>query len=137
MSRVLYVIACGAPPAREIARLINPAQDAGWNVCLLATPSGARFIDSAALELARVRRLIAERIPAVPRLRQRLVRAPFGCGGPIWVDDPGFDIHRHVRTVACPEPADERALLDTALAVIMSPLPRAALWPMPCAPNST
>jgi diacylglycerol O-acyltransferase / wax synthase len=65
----------------------------------------------------------------VPRLRQRLVRVPLGCGGPIWVDDPGFDIRRHVRAVACREPGNEPALLDTALSVIMRPLPRTApLW---------
>jgi diacylglycerol O-acyltransferase / wax synthase len=81
------------------------------------------------LEPARARQLIAERIPAVPRLRQRLVKVPVGCGGPIWVDDPGFDIDRHVRAVACPEPADEHALLDVALSVVLSPLPRTApLW---------
>jgi hypothetical protein len=80
-------------------------------------------------DLSRARRLIAERIPAVPRLRQRLVRTPFGCGGPIWVDDPHFDIRRHVRAVTCGEPGDEPALLDTALAVIVAPLPRTApLW---------
>jgi Flavoprotein len=50
MSHVLYIIACAAPPAREINRLIGPAQDAGWDVCVLATPSAAKFIDSAALE---------------------------------------------------------------------------------------
>jgi diacylglycerol O-acyltransferase len=81
------------------------------------------------LDLERARRLIAERIAAVPRLRQRLVRAPFGCGGPIWVDDPEFDIRRHVRAMACPHPADERALLDIAAAVLVSPLPQTApLW---------
>ena len=81
------------------------------------------------LDLARTRQLIAERIPAVPRLRQRLTRAPFGCGGPIWVDDPHFDIIRHVRAVACREPGDEPALLEAAQAVIAAPLPRTApLW---------
>ena len=50
MSRVLYIIACAAPPAREINRLIEPAQEAGWDVCVLATPSATKFIDSAALE---------------------------------------------------------------------------------------
>ena len=81
------------------------------------------------LDLERARRLLAERVPAVPRLRQRLVKVPLGCGGPIWVDDPGFDIRRHVRAVACHEPGDEPALLDTALSVVMSPLPRTApLW---------
>jgi len=79
--------------------------------------------------LAGARRLIAQRIPAVPRLRQRLIRAPFGCGGPVWVDDPCFDIRNHVRAVACRKPGDERALLATAVAVVATPLPRAApLW---------
>jgi diacylglycerol O-acyltransferase / wax synthase len=81
------------------------------------------------LGLARARQLIAERLPAVPRLRQRLVRVPFGCGGPIWADDPGFDIRRHVRAMACPAPGDEPALLEVALSFVMSPLPRdAPLW---------
>src|SRR5690349_16922825 len=79
--------------------------------------------------LERARELIGGRIPAVPRLRQRLVRVPLGCGGPVWVDEPRFDIRRHVRAVACPGPGDEQALLDTALSAIMSPLPPAApLW---------
>jgi diacylglycerol O-acyltransferase / wax synthase len=56
--------------------------------------------------LERARRLVAERVPAVPRLRQRLVRTPFGCGGPVWADDPRFDIDSHIRAVTCPEPAD-------------------------------
>ena len=36
------------------------------------------------------RRVLAERIRAVPRLRQRLHRAPPGCGRPYWADDPAF-----------------------------------------------
>jgi phosphopantothenoylcysteine synthetase/decarboxylase len=50
MSRVLYIIACAAPPSRQITRLITPAQHEGWDVCLLVTPSAARFIDADALE---------------------------------------------------------------------------------------
>src|SRR6478609_2970764 len=34
------------------------------------------------------RRALAERVRAVPRLRQRLVRVPAGCARPVWVDDP-------------------------------------------------
>lgn len=74
--------------------------------------------------LPRARRILAERIRAVPRLRQKLVRPPPGCGGPIWVDDDGFDIRNHVRAVGCPAPGDERALLDAAVSVIGTPLPR-------------
>lgn len=83
----------------------------------------------AGFDFARARQLITERIQAVPRLRQVLIRVPVGCGGPIWVDDDGFDIRTHVRAVACPAPGDERALLDTAHSVIATPLPRTApLW---------
>ena len=85
--------------------------------------------DAADLDLERARALVARRIEAVPRLRQRLLRVPFGCGGPIWVDDPAFDIRNHVRARACPPPGDEQAWLDAALAVVTRPLPRTApLW---------
>ncbi|WP_367325278.1 wax ester/triacylglycerol synthase domain-containing protein [Streptomyces sp. HUAS ZL42] len=81
------------------------------------------------IEVESVRRMIAARVPAVPRLRRRLVRVPFGCGGPVWADDPRFDVRNHVRAVRCSEPGDERALLDTALSLITNPLPRSApLW---------
>jgi phosphopantothenoylcysteine synthetase/decarboxylase len=43
--RVLYVIACAAPPAREVDKLVRPAQERGWDVCVLATPSGRKFLD--------------------------------------------------------------------------------------------
>src|SRR5262245_7552741 len=80
-------------------------------------------------DVQRVRGLIARRLPAIPRLRQRLVRVPFGCGGPVWADDPRFDIGRHVRAVPCPGPGDERALLDVALPLVTSWLPLSApLW---------
>jgi len=75
------------------------------------------------------RRLLGERIAAVPRLRQRLYRAPSGCGRPFWADDPAFDLCHHVRQVPCPAPGDERALLDVAAAVIGEPLPPSRpLW---------
>jgi phosphopantothenoylcysteine synthetase/decarboxylase len=50
MSGVLYVIACGAPPAREVGKLVTLAQGRGWEVCVLTTPMGRRFADVAALE---------------------------------------------------------------------------------------
>jgi diacylglycerol O-acyltransferase / wax synthase len=84
---------------------------------------------SADLGLDHLRQLIMTRIRAVPRLRQRLIKVPPGYGRPVWVDDHDFDIDQHVHAVACQAPGDERALLDTALSVIMSPLPREhPLW---------
>ena len=74
-------------------------------------------------DLAAAQAALAARITAVPRLRQRLVRAPVGCGRPIWIDDQAFDIGAHVRSVACQPPGDDAALLQTAAATATQPLP--------------
>ena len=50
-TRVLYAIACAAPPARDISLLVTAAQAEGWTVCVLATPSAVRFIDRPALSV--------------------------------------------------------------------------------------
>lgn len=50
MNRVLYVIACAAPPAADVAQLATLASERGWDVCVLTTPYGRRFVDPAALE---------------------------------------------------------------------------------------
>jgi diacylglycerol O-acyltransferase len=73
---------------------------------------------------ADARRVLGERIGTVPRLRQRLYRAPPGCGRPYWADDPAFYLDEHVRQVCCPPPGNERALLDLAAALLGVPLPR-------------
>jgi phosphopantothenoylcysteine synthetase/decarboxylase len=46
---VLYVIACGGPPAGQIDGFARFAQDQGWDVCVIATPDGAKFLDMAHL----------------------------------------------------------------------------------------
>lgn len=51
---------------------------------------------------------LAGRIRSTPRLRQKLEPTPIGCGRPIWVDDPTFDITRHVGEVCVPSPATRR-----------------------------
>jgi diacylglycerol O-acyltransferase / wax synthase len=76
------------------------------------------------LKLLDLRQLIGNRILAMPRLRQRLIKVPIGYRHPVWVDDLDFTIDRHVRAVSCRPPGDEVALLDTALSVIITPLPR-------------
>lgn len=46
---VLYVLACGSPLARGVGRLVALAQQDGWQVCVVTTPDGAKFIDRPAL----------------------------------------------------------------------------------------
>ena len=74
-------------------------------------------------DVAAATRVIGERVRAVPRLRQRIVRVPPLCGRPVWVDDAGFLVERHVDRVVCPAPGDERALLDVAGSLVVRPLP--------------
>jgi phosphopantothenoylcysteine decarboxylase len=42
---VLYLILCAAPPAQQIQDFIILAQQADWDVCVIATPQATRFID--------------------------------------------------------------------------------------------
>ena len=42
---VLYLIACGSRPAADLPEFVAYAQDQGWQVCVVATPSALRFLD--------------------------------------------------------------------------------------------
>lgn len=46
----LYVVVCAAGVARDVDRLFAAAQDAGWDVGVVATPQGLGFLDAAAVE---------------------------------------------------------------------------------------
>jgi diacylglycerol O-acyltransferase len=84
---------------------------------------GAVLLLDTALDPADVRAALAWRVTAVPRLRQRLVKAPFGCGRPFWSDDPDFDIDQHVRTFRCASPGAEPDLMDAVAQIITARLP--------------
>jgi phosphopantothenoylcysteine synthetase/decarboxylase len=48
--RVLYLLVCAAPPAQQALYAVTALQEAGWNVCVIATPQARRWIDRSALE---------------------------------------------------------------------------------------
>jgi phosphopantothenoylcysteine decarboxylase len=48
-SRVLYLVVCAAPPARDVHVLVDLAQKAGWDACVVATPRAFQWIDAPAL----------------------------------------------------------------------------------------
>lgn len=80
---------------------------------------------------ARVKALIAGRLPHAPVFQRRLVEVPFHLGHPVWVDDPDFDIDYHVRLAAVPAPGGLRELADIAGDIAGRPLDRTKpLWEM-------
>lgn len=48
--RVLYIIVCAAPPARDVHKLVQMCQEQGWDVCTILTPKALAFTDAKALE---------------------------------------------------------------------------------------
>ena len=105
----------------QLATDVGPAPMHVGAVLILGTGPG--------FNVAEAQRLLGERIRAVPRLRQRLRRAPPGCGRPFWADDPAFDLRHHVRQRPARHPAMSGPCWTVAAAVTGEPLPRSRpLW---------
>jgi WS/DGAT/MGAT family acyltransferase len=84
------------------------------DVGALAFLDGRGLFDRAGrFRLATARAAIAARLDLVPRLRQLILVPRRGLGGPLWVDDPAFDLARHVRELALPAPVDDATVLAT------------------------
>ena len=75
------------------------------------------------LDPAATLRVITDRATTIPRLRQRLVWPPAGCGRPVWIDDPTYYADQHIRRLRCPAPGDQQALLDVLTTIVSAPLP--------------
>jgi diacylglycerol O-acyltransferase / wax synthase len=70
---------------------------------------GVLDVRGGAPAIADVRVLMAERLPRLPRLAQR-ISPPGTFRRPRWVDDPDIDLTWHVRTTTLPAPGGRRAL---------------------------
>jgi WS/DGAT/MGAT family acyltransferase len=95
---------------------------------LSSTFGNVTFLDRP-LDRDRLVRRMARAVEAIPRLRQRVQPAPVGLSAPTWVDDAEFDLSRHIRHVALPEPGADRDLLDLAALWVADPFERTRpLW---------
>ncbi|WP_035303273.1 flavoprotein [Actinokineospora inagensis] len=47
--RVLYLVGCAAPPVRDLGTFVALLQARGWDVCVIATPTAAGWVDGDAL----------------------------------------------------------------------------------------
>jgi diacylglycerol O-acyltransferase / wax synthase len=66
-----------------------------------------------------LREHLAARLDAAPRLRQRVVATPLRIAGPVWLDDPQFDIAHHVTRVPTTGPVT-RSELEGIVARLMA-----------------
>ncbi len=115
-----------APP--QAARPLSPV-DHAWlrmdrptNLMMI---NGVLGIDGT-LDPARLREVIEERILALPRFRQRIVRRG---GRPFWEEDPDFDLGNHLQWLRLPDPGGDAELGDLISGLVSEPLdPRHPLW---------
>jgi diacylglycerol O-acyltransferase / wax synthase len=76
-----------------------------------------------------VQRVVESRLHLAPRLRQRVMRVPFGLARPLWVDDDRFDLDFHLRRAAIPSPGGRFQLERAVGRVLSRPLdPSKPLW---------
>ena len=110
--------------ADDVMSLVSDRDDPPLQVGAVLLLDVEPGLDAAALEGVLQRRLIS-----VPRLRQRLVEVPVGCGRPVWVDHPGFELDDHFATVRCAGPGNQESVLRVAAERLTTRLPRdRPLW---------
>lgn len=73
--------------------------------------------------------LLETRLERMPVLRRRVVPVPHGLGNPVLIDDPDFDLRRHIRHVSVAPPGEARELSDVVAGIASVPLARdRPLW---------
>lgn len=82
-----------------------------------------------AYSFERVRETLAQRLHLLPPFRRRLIEIPGGLSHPVWIEDPGFDLDRHLRRVVAREPGGPRELAAVVSEIAGTPLDRSRpLW---------
>ncbi|MGV0741637.1 WS/DGAT/MGAT family O-acyltransferase [Mycolicibacterium sp. XJ870] len=74
---------------------------------------------------------VEQRLPQIPRYRQKVREVTLGLARPVWVDDPDFDITYHIRRSALPSPGSDAQLHDLVARLGSRPLDKTRpLWEM-------
>ena len=73
--------------------------------------------------------VLGQLLVRLPPFRRRVVPVPLGLGHPVWVEDPDFDLSRHLSHTLIEPPGDDRALARAVGEFASTPLPRdRPLW---------
>jgi diacylglycerol O-acyltransferase len=74
---------------------------------------------------------VEQRLPQIPRYRQKVREVTLGLARPVWVDDRDFDITYHIRRSALPSPGSDAQLHDLIARLGSRPLDKSRpLWEM-------
>jgi WS/DGAT/MGAT family acyltransferase len=74
---------------------------------------------------------VASRIELVPRFTWKLKQMPLGLDRPYWVENPDFEVRKHIQRVGVPSPGGLRELTELAGHLHAQPLDRSrSLWEM-------
>lgn len=74
---------------------------------------------------------VEQRLPQIPRYRQKVREVKIGMARPVWMDDPEFDITYHVRRSALPSPGSDEQLHELIARLAARPLDKSRpLWEM-------
>src|SRR5262249_53985247 len=132
----------GLFPERAHETMIEPSQTmferlSSEDSRILALESGAivghtckiLIAERAGDPVAYLRDRVTHRLALAPRCRQRIVDTPFHLGAPVWVDDPDFDVTRHVRAVPVEGPVTDPERRAIVARLMAERLPRdRPLW---------
>ena len=79
----------------------------------------------------KMRQMLSERIAAMPQFREKLADSPLNLDHPVWVEDPDFDIDRHVHRIGLPAPGGRVELSEICGHIAALQLDRSRpLWEM-------
>ena len=74
---------------------------------------------------------VEQRLPQIPRYRQKVREVTLGLARPVWVDDRDFDITYHIRRSALPSPGSDAQLHELVARLGSRPLDKSRpLWEM-------
>jgi diacylglycerol O-acyltransferase len=74
---------------------------------------------------------VEQRLPQIPRYRQKVREVALSLARPVWVDDRDFDITYHIRRSALPSPGSDAQLHELIARIGSRPLDRSRpLWEM-------
>jgi diacylglycerol O-acyltransferase / wax synthase len=74
---------------------------------------------------------VEQRLPQIPRYRQKVREVMLGLARPVWIDDRDFDITYHVRRSALPSPGSDAQLHELIARLGSRPLDKSRpLWEM-------